>query len=119
MTTGFVRRTANPDNYYDRLGAATIRALRLQYPSVSVFAAAVAAELGWEHLSRQAVYDWETTRTRVPLSVLLAACSLKNRRVDEAITRGIQFLSPARPPVAGKGPNDANPALGHFLEGAP
>jgi hypothetical protein len=89
-----VRKAADPNNYYDRLGAATIRALRLRHPSVSSFAAAIARELGWKHLSRQAIYDWETAHSRVPLSVLLAACSVGHLRLDEAITAGIQFLPP-------------------------
>jgi DNA-binding CsgD family transcriptional regulator len=72
----------NPDNYYDRLGAAMIRALRHRYPSVAAFAGAIASELGWPNLSRQAIYDWEMARSRVPLSVLLAASALDQRQLE-------------------------------------
>ena len=94
LRPGRSRKSPDPDNYYDQLGAAMIRALRHRYPSVGAFAAAIASELGWPHLSRQAVYDWEMARSRVPLTVILAACTLDQRRLDDAFRDGFHFMPP-------------------------
>jgi transcriptional regulator with XRE-family HTH domain len=62
--------------------AAMLKHLRLRHPPATRFAADLARLLGLRSLSRQALYDWENGKSRVPAAVLLAACDLAQVTVD-------------------------------------
>lgn len=47
--------------------------------------------LGRPALSRQAVYNWESGRSQMPVSALLAAASLAGLTVDQLLERGRSF----------------------------
>jgi hypothetical protein len=52
-------------------------------PPMKVFADEVRRELGWNSLSRRAVYAWERGEARVPAAALVAAAHVANKSVDE------------------------------------
>ena len=64
------------DNSYDRFAAEVVRLARIKYPPMRRFATDLALALGVAHLSRQAIYDWESGRTKVPASVFWAAIDI-------------------------------------------
>lgn len=85
---------------YADQAAAMIRVSRFRTPSAAVFAARLRQELGWGSLSRQAVYDWEAGRTRVPAVAILAAARLINMSVDELFAIADRFRCPGIQAVA-------------------
>ena len=82
-------RTAK--SIYSEQAAAMIRVSRCRAPSAAVFAALLRQELGWGSLSRQAVYDWEAGRTRVPAVAILAAARVVNVSVEELFAIADRF----------------------------
>jgi len=86
---------------YADQAAAMIRVSRFRQPSAAIFAARLRQELGWESLSRQAVYDWEAGRSRVPAVAILAAARVVNVSFDELFGIADRFRSPQR-----KSPDD-------------
>jgi hypothetical protein len=85
-------RTAN--SIYADQAAAMIRVSRFRTRSAATFAAKLRQELGWGSLSRQAIYDWEVGRTRVPAVAILAAARVINVSVDELFVIADRFRSP-------------------------
>jgi hypothetical protein len=79
---------------YAEQAAAMIRVSRFRMPSAAVFAAQLRHELGWGSLSRQAVYDWEAGRTRVPAVAILAAARVIDVSVDELFAIADRFRCP-------------------------
>lgn len=79
---------------YSEQAAAMIRVSRFRAPSAAIFAARLRQELGWGSLSRQAVYDWEAGRTRVPAVAILAAARVINVSVDELFAIADRFRCP-------------------------
>ena len=73
-----------------------IRASRFRARSAQAFATLLRDELGWRSLSRQAVYDWEAGRTRVPGAAILAAAHIANVTVDELLEIANRFRWPGR-----------------------
>ena len=67
---------------------ASMRVLREKHSSVAAFAASLASRLGRAGLSRQAVYDWEQCRSRVPTVVWIVAAELAGMTPDEALAAG-------------------------------
>ena len=80
---------------YAEQAAAMIRVSRFRAPSAGAFATMLRDELGWGSLSRQAVYDWETGRSRVPADAILAAAHLANVSVEELFEIANRFRRPA------------------------
>lgn len=74
--------------------AAMIRVSRFRTQSAAVFAARLGEELGWGSLSRQAIYDWEVGRTRVPAVAILAAARVVDASVDELFAIADRFRRP-------------------------
>jgi hypothetical protein len=87
---------------YAEQAAAMIRVSRFRAPSAGVFASKLRVELGWGSLSRQAVYDWETGRSRVPADAILAAAHLANVSVEELFAIANRFRRPATSEVTAK-----------------
>ena len=85
-------RTAK--SIYADQAAAMIRVSRFRTRSAAVFAARMRQELGWGSLSRQAVYDWEMGRTRVPAVAILAAARIVNVSVDELFAIADRYRCP-------------------------
>ncbi len=85
-------RTAK--SVYAEQAAAMIRVSRFRTRSAAFFAARLRDELGWGSLSRQAVYDWEAGRTRVPAVAILAAARVINVSVDELFAIADRFRCP-------------------------
>jgi hypothetical protein len=79
---------------YAEQAAAMIRVSRFRTPSAALFAARLREELGWSSLSRQAIYDWEVGRTRVPAVAILAAARVVNVSVDELSEIADRFRCP-------------------------
>lgn len=79
---------------YSEQAAAMIRVSRFRTPSAGIFAARMGEELGWGSLSRQAIYDWEVGRTRVPAVAILAAARVVNVSVDELSAIADRFRRP-------------------------
>jgi hypothetical protein len=79
---------------YAEQAAAMIRVSRFRAPSAAVFAARLRQELGWGSLSRQAIYDWEIGRTRVPAVAILAAARVINLSIDELFAIADRFRCP-------------------------
>jgi hypothetical protein len=71
------------NSIYAEQAAAMIRVSRFRTPSARAFADLMRRELGWGSLSRQAVYDWEAGRSRVPAVAILAAASVIDVSVGE------------------------------------
>jgi transcriptional regulator with XRE-family HTH domain len=59
---------------------------RWRYPPMRRFAADLGRLLQHGSLSRQTIYQWESGRTIVPASVLLAASELVDMPLDEVLT---------------------------------
>jgi len=74
--------------------SAMIRVSRFRAPSAAVFAARLRQELGWGSLSRQAIYDWEAGRSRVPAVAILAAARVINVSVGELSMIADRFRCP-------------------------
>lgn len=83
---------------YAEQAAAMIRVSRFRVRSAGAFAAALRDELGWRSLSRQAVYDWEAGRTRVPAVAILAAAHIADVSVEELFERANRFRRPGIAP---------------------
>jgi hypothetical protein len=83
----------------DRAIAASMRVLRERHRSVADFASVLAALLGRPGLSRQAIYDWEQGRTRIPAAVWVAAATLVGMTPNEALDAGLRRARPAGGPV--------------------
>ena len=79
---------------YADQAAAMIKVSRFRARSAAAFAATLRDELGWTSLSRQAVYDWEAGRTRVPAAAVLAAAHVVNVSVDELLDTANRFRCP-------------------------
>jgi hypothetical protein len=71
-----------------------IKISRFRTPSVGVFAKRLGSELGWGTLSRQAIYDWEAGRTRVPAVAIFAAARVVNISVSELFALADRFRCP-------------------------
>lgn len=82
-------------NIYAEQAAAMIRVSRFRTESAAVFAARLRRELGWGSLSRQAIYDWEAGRTRVPAVAILAAARVVDVPVQELFAIADRFRRPA------------------------
>lgn len=54
-------------------------------PPMKVFAWEMRLELGWDSLSRRAVYSWERGESRVPATALLAAAKVSQRTVEQLL----------------------------------
>lgn len=67
---------------------ASMRVLRERHRSVAAFAESLSARLGRAGLSRQAVYDWEQCRSRVPAVVWIVAADLGGMTPNEALEAG-------------------------------
>lgn len=67
---------------------ASMRVLRERHRSVAAFAKSLSARLGRSGLSRQAVYDWEQCRSRVPTVVWIVAADLAGMTPNEALEAG-------------------------------
>lgn len=83
--------TAPKSNRYDLAAASAMRILRFRHPPMDRFASDLGAALGRSRFSRQAIYDWEAGRARIPASVLMAAADLVGVPVEAALQ---QALSP-------------------------
>jgi transcriptional regulator with XRE-family HTH domain len=83
---------------FDERSACAIRILRWRHPPMRRFAADLGRSLDRGPLSRQTVYDWESGRSPVPASVLLAASELVGLPLDEVIAIAKRLL-PAEPQV--------------------
>jgi len=81
---------------YAEQAAAMIKVSRFRTPSVEVFAKRLGSELGWGSLSRQAIYDWEGGRTRVPAVAIFAAARVVNIPVSELFALADRFRCPAK-----------------------
>lgn len=68
---------------YSPVAAAAVRVLRERYGTAELFAKELGSSLGAAHLSRQAVYDWERGKTRVPATVLVAGALIIGISLDE------------------------------------
>jgi hypothetical protein len=79
---------------YAEQAAAMIKISRFRTPSVGVFAKRLGSELGWGTLSRQAIYDWEAGRTRVPAVAIFAAAHVVNISVSELFALADRFRFP-------------------------
>jgi hypothetical protein len=90
-----------PVQELDRAIAASMRVLRERHRSVAAFASAVAALLGRPSLSRQAIYDWEQGRTRIPAAVWVAAATLVGMTPNEALDAGLRRSRPGGGRAAG------------------
>lgn len=87
--------SANP---FEREASAVIRVVRWQRPSVSQFAREVGEALDRGSLSRQAIYDWESGKSRVPGAALLAASAIAGIPLGELLAKAHALLMPALPP---------------------
>lgn len=67
---------------------ASMRVFRERHRSVAAFAKSLSARLGRSGLSRQAVYDWEQCRSRVPTVVWIVAAELAGLTPNEALEAG-------------------------------
>lgn len=77
---------ATAASYNSRAGSC-LRFLRLARPPLSRFALELSVALGRERtLSRQALYDWEAGRTRVPAEALMAASEVVGIPLSEALS---------------------------------
>jgi hypothetical protein len=65
--------------------AAAISAARSRVPPVKRFAFLLRTQLGWQSLSRQTIYEWESCRTRVPAEVLIGAARIAGLSVDDLL----------------------------------
>ena len=83
-------RLATNDNAYERFAAEVVRLARLKDPPMHRFATELAAAVGVAYLSRQAIYDWESGRTKVPASVFLAAIDLAGLSPQELMHLWLQ-----------------------------
>jgi hypothetical protein len=92
---------------YAEQAAAMIRVSRFRTRSARAFAAMLRDELGWDSLSRQAVYDWEVGRSRVPAAAILAAAHLANVSVEELFQIASRYRRPAERMVATNPPGSA------------
>lgn len=72
-------------NRYDQRVAGAMRLLRTKHPPMSRFAEDLCGALGWESISRQALYDWENAKTRVPAVALMAAAELVGVLLDDVL----------------------------------
>jgi hypothetical protein len=80
-----VRRLAFSEPAFDREVAMAIAIARRLRPPMKVFAREMRREMGWDSLSRRAVYSWENGDARVPAVALLAAAKVSARSVDELL----------------------------------
>jgi hypothetical protein len=96
---------------YAEQAAAMIRVSRFRMPSAAVFAARLRQELGWGSLSRQAVYDWEAGRSRVPAVAILAAARVVNVSVEELSAIADRFCGPRIEAAAAQCPEPERPAV--------
>ncbi len=92
-----------------------IRVSRFRTPSAAVFAARLRQELGWGSLSRQAIYDWEAGRSRVPAVAILAAARVINVSVGELSAIADRFRCPRTEARLEQRPDGEQPRL---LDGA-
>ncbi len=70
---------------YEREAAAAVRVLREQHSSVRAFATVLGCEILRPHLSRQAIYDWESGYSGVPAHVLLAGARVTAVGLDDLL----------------------------------
>jgi hypothetical protein len=82
------------NSIYVKQAAAMIRVSRFRTPSATAFADLMRRELGWGSLSRQAVYDWEAGRSRVPAVAILAAARVIDVSVGELSSIADRFRCP-------------------------
>jgi hypothetical protein len=71
---------------YREVAMAIAVARRLR-PPMKVFANEMRRELGWDSLSRRAVYSWERGEAGVPAAALLAAAKVSDSSVDDLLKR--------------------------------
>lgn len=96
------RRSGGATNRYNESAAGAMRLLRTKHPPMGQFARELGAALGLKSLSRQALYDWENGKTRVPASALLAAADLVGVSLEHILQLAgfdparQQFLAPKR-----------------------
>jgi hypothetical protein len=87
-------KPASRSEYADQ-AAAMIKVSRFRTRSAAAFAVMLRDQLGWQSLSRQAVYDWEAGRTRVPAAAVFAAARVANVSVAELIEIADRFRRPS------------------------
>jgi|SRR3981081_4058923 hypothetical protein len=80
-----IRRLLFTEPVFEREVAMAIAIARRLRPPMKLFAREMRLELGWESLSRRAVYSWESGEARVPAVALLAAAKISARSVDELL----------------------------------
>lgn len=96
VAIGKVNRRTVQSVYADR-AAAMIRVARVRCGSSKSFAEHLGSELGWGPLSRQAIYDWETGKSRVPAVAVFAAASINGLSVEELLGLADRFRLPQPP----------------------
>jgi hypothetical protein len=65
--------------------AMAIRLARRTVRPMKRFAFLLRRELGWRSLSRQAIYDWESKRCRVPAEALIGAAKVTGLSLDDLL----------------------------------
>ena len=93
---------------YAEQAAAMIKVSRFRSASMAVFAKRLSCELGWGTLSRQAIYEWESGRSRVPAVAVFAAARVANLPLAELFALAERFRSPMTEPGT-KPPEERQP----------
>lgn len=105
-------RVRTAKSIYADQAAAMIRVSRFRTRSAAAFAAELRQELGWGSLSRQAIYDWEAGRSRVPAVAILAAARVINVSVDELFVIADRFRCPRTEATSATGLRGIRPVRG-------
>lgn len=96
---------------YAEQAAAMIKVSRFRTQSVGVFANRLGRELGWGPLSRQAIYDWEAGRSRVPAVAIFAAARVVDLPIAELIALADRFRCTGREDVTSAPVEQERPAV--------
>jgi hypothetical protein len=88
------RNAPHSPNPFDQEAAAAMRVMRWRRPPVSVFARELGNALDRGPLSRQAIYNWESGKNRVPAAALLAAAELVGMQLEDVRAAARRLLGP-------------------------
>lgn len=77
----------------ERLASAAILVGRFRFGSVRQFAHELGILINGRPLSRQAIYEWEAGKARVPAVALLAAAELVGLQLDDLLAAATRFIS--------------------------
>jgi transcriptional regulator with XRE-family HTH domain len=82
---------------FDMQASYAMRILRWRYPPMQRFATDLGHVLERDSLSRQTIYQWESGRTSIPASVLIAASELVGMPLDEVLSMAHRMATVSRP----------------------